>query len=161
MATSTTATGLKMVSMEPPKFNPPVTASPPLMLFCRSEEQRAKSTATPTPEPLLALSKAKTDKNGNGWHQITHFSEANGTFSSGVVRPLAAAIARLLLLSARPPAVHTERPTRRRSSRWQTTFPQQRSQRSRHRKSPPASAEYPGPIQSKLGDCAHWDPVNA
>ena len=60
MAVSTTATGLKIVSIEPPKFRPPVTARPPLMLFWSSDEQRARSTPTPTAAPLLALSNARS-----------------------------------------------------------------------------------------------------
>jgi hypothetical protein len=60
IAISTTATGLKMVSMEPPRFRPPAIAKPPLMLFCRRDEQSATSTATPTAEPVLAASKARS-----------------------------------------------------------------------------------------------------
>jgi len=60
IAISTTATGLKIASMEPPRFKPPVTARPPLMLFCSNKEQTAKSTPTPTAEPLLALSNARS-----------------------------------------------------------------------------------------------------
>jgi hypothetical protein len=51
MAISTADTGLKIVSMEPPRFRPPVTMRPPLRLFWRSEEHRASSTPTPTPAP--------------------------------------------------------------------------------------------------------------
>jgi hypothetical protein len=60
MAVSTTATGLKIVSMEPPRFRPPVIAKPPLMLFWSRDEQSARRTPTPTAEPLLALSNARS-----------------------------------------------------------------------------------------------------
>ena len=60
IAVSTTAMGLKIVSRDPPRLRPPVTASPPLMLFWSNDEHSARSTATPTAEPLFALSNARS-----------------------------------------------------------------------------------------------------